>query len=270
MLKKSQQEIEMSNKILCFSAASCGLVLFALCALPSHAQTAAAKEKPPMYTYVATWQIPRAHWSEVGKSNEADKPILDKALADGTIVGYGADSSVVHQADAPTHDNWWASMSMAGLMKILEQFMSGGSNTPDATATATKHEDEIFVSRYYNWKSGAYKNGYTEIAMYKLKPGTSDDALDMLSKNLIAPLLEKLLADGTLIEYEVDQLAVHTDSPGYFWIGYTAAKPEGLDKVNAAIADVLKASPLSGPAFDSMIEESSHRDLLIRGDGVYK
>ena len=260
----------MSKKLLCLFAGSCGLVVVALCALPLYAQTTPVKEKAPMYTYVATWQIPRAHWADVAKSNDADKPILDKALADGTLVGYGNDSSVVHQADAATHDNWWASMSMAGLMKILEQFMAAGASTNDATSSATKHEDQIFMSRYYNWKSGAYKNGYTEIAMYKLKRGASNDSLDMLSKNLVAPLLEKLLADGTLIEYEIDQLAVHTEAPGTFWIGYTAAKPEGLDKVNAAIVEVLKASPLSGPAFDSVTDDSSHRDLLIRGDGVYK
>jgi hypothetical protein len=249
----------MSKITLRKFAGSCELLVFALCALPSHAQTSPAKEKPPMYTYVALWNIPRAHWAEVGKSNDADKPILDKALADGTIIGYGSDSSVVHQADGLTHDNWWASMSMAGLMKILEQFMSSGGNPNDATATATKHEDEIFVSRYYNWKPGAYKGAYTEIAMYKLKPTATDDGLDNLSKNLVAPLLEKLIADGTLIEYEIDHLAVHTDSPSTFAIGYTAAKADGLDKVNAAITEVLKASPLSGPAFDSMMEEGVYK-----------
>jgi hypothetical protein len=260
----------MSKKLFCVLAGSCGLMVFALCGLPSHAQTTPAKEKPPIYTYVATWQIPRAHWSEVAKSNEADKPVLDKALADGTIIGYGSDSTLVHQADGPTHDNWWTSTSMAGLMKILEQFMSSGASTADATTSATKHDDEIWTSRYYNWKSGAYKNAYTELSVYKLKPGAAGDGLENLNKNLIAPLLEKLTSDGTLIGYEIDELAVHTDAPGTFSITYTVPKAEGLDKVNAAITDLLKASPLSGPAFDSMTDESSHRDMLIRGDGVFK
>jgi hypothetical protein len=36
-----------------------------------------------------------------------------KALADGTIVGYGNDEDLVHQAYGETHDNWWSAMSMA-------------------------------------------------------------------------------------------------------------------------------------------------------------
>lgn len=257
-------------KKLCLFAGSCGLVLLALGAVPSGAQSA-IKEKPAMYTYVADWQIPRAHWGDMAKASSEDKPILDKALADGTIIGYGSDESLVHQVNAPTHNNWWSAMSMAGLIKVLDQFMAPGGNTSnDATTSATSHEDSIYVSHYYNWHPGAYKNGYTEISGYKLKADAPDDAIDTLSKNLVAPLLEKLLADGTILEYEVDELAVHTQAPGSFWIAYIAAKPDGLDKVNAAIVEVLKSSPFSGPAFGSMTDYTSHRDELIKGDGIYK
>lgn len=260
----------MNKKSLRLLMGSCVVALFSLSAFPSAAQSSEIKEKPPLYTYIAEWQIPRAHWSEVAKSNDADKPVLDKSMADGTIVAYGSDSAVVHKANQTTHDNWWASTSIAGLMKVLDLFITSGSNAPDATATATVHEDEVMISRYYNWKSGPYKGGYTEIGQYKLRPNAPDDAVDTLSKNLVAPLLEKLLADGTLVEYEIDEQAIHTDSPDYFWISCTAAKAEGIDKVNAAIVETLKSSPLSGPAFDSMTDVSEHRDMLIRGDGVYK
>jgi hypothetical protein len=94
--------------------------MLTLSAIPLVAQTSEVKEKPPMYSYVANWQIPRAHWAEMAKGNAADKPIMDKALADGTIVGYGDDENLVHQSDGETHDDWWSSMSMAGLMKVLD------------------------------------------------------------------------------------------------------------------------------------------------------
>ena len=259
----------MNRKLLCRFAA-CAFATIVVHPLPSAAQSSEIKEKPPLYTYIAEWQIPRAHWSEVGKSNDADKPVLDKAMADGTIVAYGSDSAVVHKANQTTHDNWWASTSIAGLMKVLDLFITSGSNAPDATATATVHEDEVMMSRYYNWKSGAYKGGYTEIAQYKLTPNAPGDTIDSLSKNLVAPLLEKLLADGTLVEYEIDEQAVHTDDPSYFWISVTTAKAEGVDKVNTAVVDTLKTSPLSGVAFDNLTDLAQHRDMLIRGDGVYK
>ena len=92
----------------------------------------------------------------------------------------------------------------------------------------------------------------------------------MLSRNLVVPLLEKMLADGTIREYEIDTEAIHTDAPGTFWIVYVATAPEGLDTVNAAIVDTLKAQPLSGPAFGSMTDFSAHRDELVEGSGVYK
>lgn len=260
----------MSKNMLCAIAPSCVVLMLAFCAIPVSAQSSEVKEKPPIYSYVAHWQIPRAHWADMQKAAAADDTILQKALADGTIVGYGHDESMVHQPDGDTHDDWWESTSMAGLLKVLDQFYASGSATTDVLSSATKHSDSINVTRYYNWHPGPYKNAYTHVGTYQLKPDAPADAVDTLSKNLVAPLLEKLLADGSLLEYEVDTEAIHTADPGYFFIIYTAASPEGLDKVNAALAATIKAQPLAGPAFGSMTESKAHRDDLIRGNGTFK
>ena len=81
----------------------CALLATSVLATPSHAQE--VKEKPRMYTYVADWVIPRAQWGEMEKSYATDQKILDKAMASGTIVGYGNDENLVHRPDAETHDN---------------------------------------------------------------------------------------------------------------------------------------------------------------------
>lgn len=260
----------MSKRLLCFYLGLCGFMTLALCSLPSGAQTSEVKEKPPMYTYVANWSIPRAHWADMAKDKDANAAIPDKALADGTLVGYGNDENLVHQPDGDTHDNWWSAMSMAGLMKVLEQFNTSPSRASDVLVSATKHSDEIFVSHYYNWHPGAYKGAYTHVSIYKLKADAPDDALDTLSKNLVVPLLEKMLADGTIIEYEVDEQAIHTASPANFVIVYVASKAEGLDKVTAAVGEAIKTQPFSGPAFSSMTDLSAHRDELASSDGKYK
>jgi len=259
----------MCKKFWCVFAGICSLVLLTLSCLPSSAQSE-VKEKPAMYSYVANWQIPRAHWAEMNAANDADKAILDKALADGALIGYGNDESLVHQPDGATHDNWWSSMSMAGLIKVLNQFYDSGNVSSPALDSATRHWDNILVSRYYNWQPGAWKNGYGHIGSYKLKHDAPDDALDVISKTFVVPVLEKLLADGAIREYEVDTEAIHTASPDMFWIVYVASSPEGLDKVNAAIQDAMKAQPLAGPAFGSMTGSKDHRDELVRGDGIYK
>jgi len=260
----------MNNKMGRVFAVLCALALAAVWAVPAGAQMSEAKEKPPMYSYVGNWAIPRAQWAEMAKSSAADQKILDQAMASGTIVAYGNDVNLVHQADGDTHDDWWSAMSMAGLLNVLDQFYKSGGTTSPVLASATKHSDNIFVSRYYNWHAGSWKDVYTHGSSYKLKADAPDSAVDMLSKSLIVPLMEKMLADGTIHEYEVDTEAIHTEAPGTFWVFYIAANAEGLDKVNAALREALKANPLGGPAFGSMVDFTPHRDYLSRTNATYK
>jgi hypothetical protein len=258
------------NKTLFMFAGLCTLAMAALWALPAGAQMAEVKEKPPMYSYVSFWNIPRAQWGEMEKADAADKPLLDKAVASGAIIGYGNDVNMVHQPDGATHDEWWSSMSMAGLMSVLDQFYKNGSATSSVLESATKHWDGIYVSRYYNWHSGSWQGLYTHGGSYKLKADAPDDAVDMISKGLLVPLLEKQLANGTIQEYEIDTEAIHTDAPGTIWIFYIATNADSLDKVNAAVRESRKANPLGGAAFDSMIDFSAHRDYLARTNATYK
>jgi hypothetical protein len=250
-----------------------GICVFALSTVltaPLRAQTPEVKEKPPLYSYLALWQIPRTQWADVAKSNAADGTILEKALADGTIVGYGNDEVLVHHVDGFTHDNWWSATSLAGLIKVLDQFYASSTITSGVDAASTKHADSIAVSHYYNWHSGAYKRGYVHVSYYKLKADAPDNAVELISKQLVVPLLEKQLASGAILEYEIDTEAVHTEDPAGFQIVYVAASPEGLDAVNAGIQDALKTQPLAGPAFGGITEDSVHRDELLRGEGVFK
>ena len=233
-------------------------------------QTSEVKEKPPMYSYVANWNIPRAQWADMEKSNATSQALLEKALANGSIVGYGNDLNLVHRPDGSTHDEWWSAMSLAGILNVLDQIYKSGNPTSPALASATKHWDNIFVSRFYNWHAGSWKDAYTHGSSYKLKPDAPEDAIETLSKNMIVPALEKMLADGTIHEYEVDTEAIHTEAPGTFWVYYIAANAEGLDKVNAAIREALKSSPLAGPAFSSMVDYTPHRDDLVRTTATYK
>jgi len=234
------------------------------------AQMAEVKEKPPLYTYVAEWNIPRAQWAEMAKGNAASQKIMDQSVADGTILGFGSDRTVVHQSDGITHDEWWSAMSMAGVLNVLDRLEKASDSGSSVLASATDHSDEIYISRYYNWHPGSWKGGYTFEASYTLRPDAPDDAVAMLSKNMIVPVLEKLFTDGTIDEYEIDSQAVHTEAPGTFQIVYLTPNAEGVDKVNAAIREAVKSKPLDGPAFESMVTDPAHRDSLLRSDATYK
>jgi hypothetical protein len=244
--------------------------VFALSAIPSGAQATEVKEKPPMYSYVSNWQFPRERWGDVGKINAADNTIFQAALADGTLVGYGNDANMVHTPDGESHDTWWSSTSLAGLLKVLDKLRALDNADSPISLSPTKHWDLVLVSHYYNWKPGPYTGAYVNVMMYQLKADAPDDAVSTLSKNVVVPLMEKLLADGTILEYEVDTEAIHTDAPGLVAIVYDTPQPEGVDTVRAAIRDSQKNNPLIGPSFDSWIDYSQHRDELLKGNGAYK
>lgn len=260
----------MNGKLWKCFAAGCTLAMSAVWAGQASAQTPEVKEKPALYTYVADWNIPRENWPDMEKSSLAEQKTLDKAIADGTIVGYGNDVTLVHQADGITHDDWWSAMSMAGVLNVLDQVEKSGGAATSVLTSATNHFDNVYVSRYYNWHPGAVKDGYTYEASYRLKPGAPDEAVEMLSKRLIVPLLEKLFADGTLREYEIDTQEIHTEAPGMFVVVYLAATADGLDKVNAALREAMGSDPLGGVAFGSMVDDSAHHDNLDRSNATYK
>jgi hypothetical protein len=161
-------------------------------------------------------------------------------------------------------------MTMAGLLSVLEQSYKSGSAVAPVLVSSTKHWDELYVSRYYNWHPGSWTDVYTRVASYQLKPDAPNDALDTVSKNLFVPLLEKLLADGAIHEYEIDTQAIHTEAPGTFLVVIIAANGAGLDKFNAAVRDINKSSPLAGPALGSMVDFAAHRDELARTNATYK
>lgn len=259
----------MHKRLWSVGAGLCGLASLLVAAIPGAAQTQEIKAKPAMYSYVANWQFPRANWPDAMKALEPVNDIMQKAQADGMIVAYGNDVNLVHQPDVETHDNWWSSMSLAGLVKTLDQLHASG-NAASPAMNAAKHWDEVFVSRYYNWKAGSTKGGYTHVGVYKLKADAPDDALENISGHMVAPLLEKLLADGTIVEYEIDTLAIHTSAPGTFFIVYITPTPEGLDTVQAAVREAGKATPLNSQAFGAVVDDSGHRDGLYKTDCNYK
>jgi hypothetical protein len=233
-------------------------------------QTSDTKEKERMYTYVSEWAVPRAKWTEYAKPVPSEQKILEQAVADGTLIAYGSDFNLVHTAEGYTHDNWWSSHSLAGVLKVLDQFEKSSTTTTGVITSVTKHQDDVLVSRHYGWRAGTYKDAYSHGSSYKLKPTAPDDAVEVLSKAVFEPLFDKLLADGAVVEYEIDEQAIHTEAPDSFWVYYLTPNAEGLDKVNAALRAALKANALISPAFDSMVDFTPHRDELDRTDATYK
>jgi hypothetical protein len=222
-----------------------GLVVLGMTATLAGAQTDAVKEKPRLYSYDSYWVSPRAHWGDVDKDNATgNQKILAPALADGTLVGYGDAENLMHSAEGFTHANWWQANSWAGVMKEVVGFHKGGGSSSPLLVSATKHWDQVFDD----------PNG----------------AIRTLS-TFDVPLFEKLLADGTIVEYEIDrELIRKTDSPAKFVYLVVTPSVEGLDKLTAVVRAAVSENALLGPVFASMTVNQTPQIDILQVNATYK
>lgn len=242
----------------------CSLVVgLALAAVaPSVAQTA-PKEKPPVYTYVAQWDVPRAQWPDMVKADELDKPVLDKLIADGTLVGYGAYTNIIHQEGEPTHGTWFTATSEGNLLKALEAIYAQPGLTSAPVQAASKHWDEIFTATTYNSRPGTSTGGYLTWSRWEIKPGEMRNYTE-LTKKLLVPVLEKLLTEGSINSYGVLQEDYHQQKLGTIFEYFTVPDAASMDKASKALDELFDSNPALGAATRTMLERDGHRDFLTR------
>jgi hypothetical protein len=238
----------------------CGLA--AVAAVPLQAQTATS-DKPAVYLYVAQWNVPRAQWADMVKADDADKPVLDKLVADGTLTGYGAYTNIIHQEGEPTHGTWFTATSEGKLLKALEAIYAQPGLVTAPVQGASKHWDQILTGDVYGSKPVNASGGYLTWSSWQVKPGAMRGFTD-LSKKVVVPVLDKLLADGTINSYGQLVEDYHQGKVGTVYEYFTVPDAAALDKVNQALDDVFSKTPGFGDAFRGLVEADGHRDFLTR------
>jgi hypothetical protein len=237
------------------------LIFLALAAgLPLRAQSA-DQGKAPMYSYIAEWAVPREQWADMEKLDDQEKALMDKLMADGTIVNYASVTNLLHQEGEPTHATWFSAMSEGNLLKALEAIYAQGTTTAPVQA-ASKHWDYITVSRLYNQRPGSF-GGYLIVSFWNVKPGHMRDVRD-LEKNNIVPVMERLLAEGTVTSYGMETEDFHSQKLGRVDFYTTVSDAAAMDKVDKAMNELFEKNPTLGDAFQSMTESEGHRDYLMR------
>jgi hypothetical protein len=242
-----------------------GLLIFCLAlmaATPLWAQMASSG-KPPIYIYVAQWDVPRAQWPDMVKLDESDKPILDKLVADGLLTGYGAYTNLIHQEGEPTHGTWFTATSEGKLLKALEMIYAHPGSTTASVQGNSKHWDQILTGDIYNSKPGSSTDGYLTWSTWQIKAGQMR-AYTELSKKVIVPVLEKLLADGTINSYGELTEDYHQGKLGVVSDYFTTPDAASMDKANKALEDLFDNNAALGDAFQALAERDGHRDFLTR------
>jgi len=239
----------------------------AVLALAAVAFAGQAGAKPPaaaaeraIYTYVATWAVPRADWVAAEKYYQSAVPLM-KALTDsGTLEGWGQARAFVHDESGTTHINWLTATSFAGLAKALEE-MHSKLPLPAAFMNA-KHRDEILRSTMNGGKAGAGGAGMLWLANYELQSGTPDDFADLFETQ-IKPLFDAQVAAGTVLAYSLEFQAVHTDSPKLATIAYLLPDAAAIDKFQEALAAYETKNPSTGASLEATMNYTAHRDALF-------
>jgi len=256
-----------------------GLAVLGMTATSAGAQTDAVKEKPLLIRYEAYWTFPPAHWGDVDKDNAtSNQKVLAPALADGTLVGYGDDENLVRSREAYTHSNWWLANSTPGVLKVLDTFEKGGGSNSSRLINSTQHWTQKYSSPFYNWKAGSWKGAYGKRWALTLRRGIDpNDAMRALAWFYV-PLFESLLADGTIVEYEIDKEEVFgysADSAGQVIMAFVAPTADGYSKVSKAFAAAYERSPLMFTVISlakngAFVNDDALLTETVRVDAVYR
>lgn len=216
---------------------------------------------PIVYTYVSQFQIPRANWTAYSEDSEKSfVPVVEKSLADGTILSWSTFEQVVHTPDGYTHGAAWSSTSIAGLMKVLDEIRRSPPRA--GQIAATKHEDFLMQTRMYH--NGTGEPTYLRGVCSSAKPDKPENYTAMLKK-LLFPTFEEQLKKGAATYYGLDEQYVNTSAPSTrcLIIGYPNA--ESIDKWATAINTTMsKWSSAEREEFAAASVPDSRRDFLAR------
>lgn len=250
----------MSNRA---AGCVCFLTVFTLTTGVSLKAQSTDQAKPPVYTYISEWAVPRAQWAEMVKLDEQDKPLMDKLVDDGTLIGYGTFTNLIHQEGEPTHGTWFTATSEGNLLKALEAVYAQPGTTTAPVQGASKHWDYMLVGRVYNQRSGKSEGGYLSGDEWDVKPGEMRAYNDLIKSTLV-PVCEKLLADGVVTSYGMDTEDFHTQKLGRVTFYFTTSDTAAFDKASKAFDEAFDKSPALGSALQSMVDRQGHRDFLDR------
>jgi hypothetical protein len=268
------------NRLVCtVRVIVAGLAVLGMTATLAGAQTDAVKEKPLLIRYESYWTFPPAHWGDVDKDNAtSNQKALAPALTDGTLVGYGDNENLVRSREAFTHSNWWLANSTAGVLKVLDAFEKGGASSSSRLNNSTQHWTRKYHSQFYNWKAGSWKGAYGKSWGLVLRRGIDGNEAMRALASFYVPLFESLLADGTIVEYEIDReddFSYSVDSAGQVIMAFVTPTADGMAKVGNAFTAAYEKSPLGLTVISlakagAFLNDDALLTETVRVDAVYK
>src|SRR4030095_1005833 len=239
------------------------LCLFAM--LLSCISVVAQQAQPPMQP-LTFWH---GYTINPGKEDEfldlvktVGQPVRDKLMADGFVLAWGVQGSLLRVPGNPTHWIWYAVTDYAGvekvesamhaqIAKLTEEAGKSGAAKKGQKATASpmaRLAEIADLNKVHDFLTRDLVIGlspsapagvlpYSRYNFFKVKPGKGSDFRKAWEK-YNKPIFDKLLADGVVLAYGLAVEEVRTEGEFTHFVWYDVKDLASLDKVRAAfIAD---------------------------------
>lgn len=199
----------------------------------------AAQDDDRTYSRVALWQVERARWSDYVDSYEQyTQPIMEQLFEAGTIVEWGLDATSIHRPDGYTHASWFSATSIADLERALDALIeagqaSGADAQADFASMITKHRDYLLRDLVRRSSDARLDGGYWVGSFSRRKPGQGSEYRSYWDEHT-QPVLEGLLAGGTIVAYGLTVEDLITEGRGGRTSWYVVPNADALDTVQAA------------------------------------
>lgn len=238
--------------------------------------SAQAPTPPPVYSLIGLWEVTSTD-SKLFEDNFAkyQKPILDKFLADGTIIEYGFETAALHTPEGYTHTRWITAENRGKLETAIGAIVAAYEKMPaeqrakmekDAERMVKKHRDYLVSTAGYRGKPGQMTKGFGVESFFQAKPGKLTELKELWAK-YNKPVMDQLLNDGVVLAAGMDTEDYHTEEPGGVVLWYIIPDMAADDKVDKAFEDArAKLSPEERDNFSKTMRDltvtEKHRDFL--------
>ena len=222
------------------------------------------------------------------------QPVRDKLMADGVVLAWGVQSSLLRVPGNSTHFIWYAVADYAGVEKVDSAMRAQIAKLTDEAsksgATAKKGQKaaeapmarlaqiadlskthdfltrDLVIGLSSSAPSGVLP--FTRFNLTKVKPGKGSDFRKAWEK-YNKPVFDKLLADGTILAYGLAVEEIRTEGDFTHFVWYDVKDLASFDKVRAAfIADRDRRSQEEQDAlthlFVSLVDADASRSEVGR------
>jgi hypothetical protein len=243
------------------------------------ASAAVAQEMEEMkpVSYMAEFQVhPAKADTFVGMVKKHHKPLLDRLMSEGVVLVWGLDAAMIHRDDGANFLVWFVTADYAGMDTVFAGLEKMEAEMPKEdqgkimeTINIAKHHDHMLRAIHGNVSSTRPTGRlYTNYSTVRVKPGQGRAYLE-LYKKYTAPVLDGLVADGTIYGYGLDREDFHTEAPQWRFIWIVVPNLAAFDKVDAAFEaareELSRAErSIMENQFREKTEPGEHRDYFFR------